>query len=174
MRLVDFLLVATAIYCAYTDVKHKKVRNVITLPLIVFGFLYNAFNNGLNGIWFSLKGILVGSIFLLPAIAGVFGMGDVKLFMGIGAVKGAVFSIDVIFFSLLSSVAVAFLANPRRFLKAISNIWLMLKSIFLFGTIIGVQHGKNDFSIPYALCICLGLIVAYLTGGDFLWTLLGK
>lgn len=165
---IDYLLLLAMLYCSYTDIKEKKVKNAVTFPLMIFGLIYNTYIHGYKGFLFSVYGLAAGS---LLAMTGGFGMGDVKLLMGIGSVKGAVFLIDLIAFSLLVSIMIAFFTNPRRFCRAMSNIFYTLKNLFLYGVFLKVGS-EDNFAVPFAVCIFLGLIVTYLVGGDMIWGLL--
>lgn len=170
LKWIDYTLLILVIYCSYTDIRYKKIKNTVTFSLMILGLIYNTYIHGLGGLVFALQGLLVGSLFLLIALIGKFGMGDVKLIMGIGAVKGAVFCIDLIVYSLLASVIIAVLISPRKFFKALTNVCYMLKNLFWFGIFLKPQ--ESALILPYAVCICGGLILTYLGGGDTVWALL--
>lgn len=79
-----------------------KVPNVLTMPVIVLGWLFGLLHNfdihivpgdGVGGIGASLAGTGVGSLLLLAYIIGGMGAGDVKMCMGFGAWVGAFYGI---------------------------------------------------------------------------------
>lgn len=81
---LPFLLVAV-----YIDFKERKIKNVITYPLILLGLISNALQAGLKGAISSLLGILI--VFIVVSILPGFrhGGGDTKLAMGIGSFIGS-------------------------------------------------------------------------------------
>ena len=86
-QLVPMSIVAVvALIAAVIDVRVFKVHNRLTLPLVLSGLLFNTIQGGVNGLAFSLAGLLVGfaSLIVFYAMGGI-GAGDVKLLAGIGA-----------------------------------------------------------------------------------------
>jgi len=169
---VDVILIVATLYCVYTDIKERKIKNYITFPLMGIGLIYNVCIAGLSGAWFSLKGILLSAILTLPlSLVGGFGMGDVKLFMAIGSVKGFVFSLGTIIYSLFTSVLLSLLFKPREFFKVIKNIYNMAIGV-LYRNPFKISKEKSALVIPYAIFIMCGLIFTYIFGGDWLWSII--
>lgn len=169
MMWIDLGLALAILYCAYTDVKTRKIKNYITFPLIGVGLLYNVYINGIGGAIFSLKGMIVcGLLSLLLFFFGGFGLGDVKLFMGVGAIKGTMFTLDVLVFSFFASTILSFLLSPRRFIKAIKNVINMIKSM-VYNNTHRVTEEDSAMKIPYAVYVMIGFIIAYLLGGGWVW-----
>src|SRR5436190_16342735 len=80
-----------------------KVPNVLTMPVIVLGWLFGLVHtfgghivpgDGVGGIGAALAGTAVGSLLLLAYIIGAMGAGDVKMCMGFGAWIGAFYGIQ--------------------------------------------------------------------------------
>lgn len=80
-----------------------KVPNVLTMPVIVLGWLFGLMHNfglyivegdGVGGIGAALAGTAMGSLLLLAYIIGGMGAGDVKMCMGFGAWVGAFYGIQ--------------------------------------------------------------------------------
>lgn len=169
MAWMDVMLTLATSYCVYTDIKNRKIRNYITFPLMGIGIIYNVYLNGLDGLLFSLKGLFISGILaaFLFAFKGL-GMGDVKLFMGIGSIKGSVFTASVLVFSLFSSIILSFLINPKRFIKAVRNVYEMVKGV-LYRNPYLLTEKDSALTVAYAVHIMVGLIITYMFGGDFLW-----
>ena len=86
---IILVLIACSIYTSYTDVKHKKIKNIASLGLIGFGILNHIIYFLIGGI--EAKGHLVpnlGTIFwgglfgVMLYVLGVWSAGDAKLFWG--------------------------------------------------------------------------------------------
>ena len=58
MSWIDIVLSMAVLYCVYTDIKARKIRNYITFPLMGVGLIYNIFVAGLDELY-SPKGMLL-------------------------------------------------------------------------------------------------------------------
>ena len=79
-----------------TDVREFKIRNTLTMSLIVAGLAFHGLRDGLNGLAESACGLAVGfAILFVPYVVGVMGGGDVKLMAAVGAWLGAAAAYEV-------------------------------------------------------------------------------
>ena len=166
--MLDALLIITLTICLVTDIRRKKIYNVILMPALIAGFAINIYNLGLTGLIFSIKGFFVGLIFLLfPFIWGGIGAGDVKLLAAIGAIKGPEF----VFYAFLGAgltggiIAVIILLFQKRLFSTLRDLWKGI--IVLFATKFkvanfGSKNANNMF--PYGIAITLGALSAYFVG----------
>ena len=78
----------------YTDIRSHKIPNWLTAGGIILGIAYHTIVEGVEGLYFSISGIVVGFTLLLVLylFRGV-GAGDVKLFAAIGALMGTEFAV---------------------------------------------------------------------------------
>jgi len=84
------LLVVALIVTAVTDLRFNKIFNSITFPVMGIAVLGHTFTAGLDGLFFSGAGLMLGIALLLPLyIVGGMGAGDAKLLGAVGAVVGA-------------------------------------------------------------------------------------
>lgn len=85
---MDIFVIILLILATYTDFKEKKIKNILTYPMILLGLLYNFFQLGVPGVISSLQGIFLALLIVsfLPGFR--YGSGDIKLSMGIGAFIG--------------------------------------------------------------------------------------
>ena len=175
MGWMDGFLVLAVCFCVYTDVKTRKIKNVVTFPLMGIGLVYNVATKGLlEGGLFSLKGLLFcGILSLILYLVNGFGMGDVKLLMAIGAIRGFRLGLDVLVFSLFAAVLFSFFRNPRAFAQAIKNVWRLVKGI-LYGCPYKITEAKSAMTMAYAVYILCGLVVSYFIGGEWTWPQLFK
>ena len=80
---------ACALIGSVTDVKSRRIPNLITVPAFFFGLLLHLFLGGWKQMLSSLAaGLICGLIFLVFYIAGGMGAGDVKLITAVGCIAG--------------------------------------------------------------------------------------
>ena len=74
----------------WSDLKHRKIPNWLTVSAAAGGIMYQVINQGLSGgLPFSLKGLLTGfAILVIPFLTGGMGGGDVKLHCALGCWLG--------------------------------------------------------------------------------------
>lgn len=90
--LIDIILVAALLYCAYTDHTRGKIYNKITFPLMALGLILNGVFGGWQGLGWAFMGWCVGmGIQWVPYMLGFAKAGDVKLLAAVGAMKGWAF-----------------------------------------------------------------------------------
>jgi len=72
------------------DYKYKRIPNYVTYPSILFGISYHFYTSGLDGLLFSLFGIIAGiGLLIIPYFLDKIGAGDAKLLGAIGSFIGA-------------------------------------------------------------------------------------
>ena len=75
--------------CTITDLRSRKILNVVVVPFMLLGVAVEAWLHGWSGVGQSLEGVAVGGgLFFLLALMRAMGMGDVKLCAAIGAWVG--------------------------------------------------------------------------------------
>ena len=88
----DLLLSVVLLACLYTDIRYKRIYNIITFPAAVVAIIANLYLHGLNGGIESIKGLVFGmGLLFIPFVMGGIGAGDVKLLGIIGAFNGPEF-----------------------------------------------------------------------------------
>lgn len=74
---------------AITDLRQRRIPNVITVPAAVLGLLFHSVLPIGEGWWFALAGFAVGAaLLILPYLLGGGGMGDIKLLAAMGTWLG--------------------------------------------------------------------------------------
>lgn len=145
-----------------TDLRSRRILNIITLPAILFGLIYYTVTLGWQGLLFSGAGFLVGfSLLLIPYLLGGMGAGDVKLLAAIGALTGMSFVFySFLYTALIGGVISIILILKKRgighSIKSFLYIIPLLKSTQ--GTFI--PHAADNISFPYGVAIVLGTVVA--------------
>jgi len=166
----DFTLSVALLYSLYTDLKYGKIYNLITLPVIAAGFVFNFFSNPdghLAGLYDSLAAVLIAyAFFIVPFFLGALGGGDVKLMMAIGALKGCVF----LFYSIISIGLVSFALSLLVFMMHIfkdhkfSGTLNILISFYHKNVLVGGDELRPILkkNLKFGISIFLGTIIAYV------------
>ena len=149
----------------YTDIKNRKILNIVTFPTILIGFLINTISLGWEGFLLSLLGMLTGfGLLVVPYLLGGMAAGDVKLLMAIGALQGAAFTFASFLYTALFGGLIAVIILISR-----KELGSSLKRIFFFAqlkTLDGVSKDELHHAFPYGVAIFLGTVV--YTGVTFL------
>lgn len=88
----DLVLALFLCACAYTDGTRGKILNKYTFPAMLAGLGFHAAFGGLPALGWSALGLAVGfGLQFVPWRLGLAKAGDVKLLMGVGALKGWAF-----------------------------------------------------------------------------------
>jgi prepilin peptidase CpaA len=165
--MLNYFLITILIVSLYTDLKNRKILNIVTLPGILIGLIYNTATGGLEGFLFSGKGFLLGlGLFLIPFLRGGIGAGDVKLMAAIGALKGASF----VFHAFLYTAIIGGLISLFILVKRMGFIESLKYTFFAFAIFkenVGTldQSASKDMSFPYGIAIFIGTMMAYIWGG---------
>lgn len=118
--------------CALTDYIKDKIFNIITLPMMLLGFVICLVQS--PSMWLgSLTAIVFAFAIYLPlVIFKVMGAGDAKLSMAFASILGLKATWELFFFSLLiaSFGTVAIMIRKKRLMHFLSEIKKMLQSIF--------------------------------------------
>lgn len=161
----DMVLAVMLLICLITDLKERKIYNIVLLPALLYGLINNLVTGSWPGLLQSLLGFALGlSILLIPFAMGGMGAGDVKLLAVIGAIKGPLF----VFYSALGMglaggiIAFAILIYQGTLLTLIVNfcrsVWLMLISGF---KVISFNYDNEKIMLPYGLAIVVGTMGAF-------------
>ncbi len=167
-----FLLILLCI-CVFTDLKSRKIYNIIIFPSLLLSLIVHLFSNGLPGLWFSLSGFLVGlAILLIPYFMGGIGAGDVKLLAVIGALKGTMFVLTTsVYMALIGGViGLAVLLFRKGVLSRLKAILFSLSSL-RSGVKLPLFLDKEGLktTYPYGVAIAGGAVVSLVLGGERLW-----
>src|SRR4051794_10810922 len=110
------LLLVILIISVITDLRNRKILNIVTLPTILLALFYYSFSTGFQGFAFSGLGFLVGiGILFIPFVMGGIGAGDVKLLAAIGALKGMMFVLYTgLFAGVIGGLIAVFILIKRK------------------------------------------------------------
>ncbi len=166
---VIWLVSAVLVEAAVIDGKQLRVPNWLTFHFVVGGLVYAAWSGGRDQLLWSLAGMGVGLISLLPLYAiGGMGAGDVKLMAGLGAWLGPWLTL----FTFISSALVGGLLGAAMILTSGNLIrhWVMFQTIgheilsIRNPAVLAERAGerkKTMMLLPYGIPIAIGSIAYF-------------
>jgi prepilin peptidase CpaA len=164
----------TVVAMAVTDLWQFRVHNLLTLPLLISGLIYQGVVDGTSGLVNGLLGALFGfSALILFCMMGGIGAGDVKLLAGVGAWLGLPLTFYVFIASSLAAgvYSIVLLLMNRRLRETWVNLqiaWYRLKAV---GRYLGsdcdvdstvTRADRRQRLVPFAAMVAVGLIGALL------------
>ncbi len=162
--MLNYFLIIILIISLITDLRERKILNIVTLPAIGFGPVYHLTTNGWEGFLFSGNGLLLGfALLYIPFLLGGMGAGDVKLLAAIGSIKGVTFVFySFIYTCLFGGLIALFILIYKRQLshsvQRISHAFIYRQPGFL-------SRDEIQFGFPYGVAIVCGTLTTYLWGG---------
>ena len=149
-----------------TDIRSMRIPNSISISALITGLLIQASVQGWRGMVFGLCGAVVGFILLLIMYSmGAVGAGDVKLFAGIGAWTGMLFTAQVLIYSVLFGALIGWIIvlwrresgmRVHKILSRLAGFFLLRKFSYLKGR-------ENELlRFPFMLAVIPGSVLAYL------------
>ena len=171
-----------------TDLRERRIPNVVTLPMIVIGMFYMGIIHGWSGLGSAFLGMLLLSFpYVVVFALGGMGGGDVKLMAAIGVWLGPAIGVWVLLMTVCSGLVITFIA--AAFYRRIGDLpYTILAVAFrirgniphMLGMMKSESGEENDAKssseeagpkpmwIPYAPAILVGLI-----SGGLLWAVYG-
>nr|WP_204618560.1 A24 family peptidase [Desulforadius tongensis] len=169
--MLDYFLTAVLVICLYTDIRYKKIYNIVLLPALVLALAGNLYLGGFDGGFTSIKGFLLGmGLLFIPFILGGMGAGDVKLLGVIGAFKGPAFVWLTFLAAAITGgiLALIVMVKSGQFKPRLQSVWYTILSVTgimprvnMLGTI---HSGGTGQTFPYGIAITAGTAAAYLLG----------
>lgn len=166
--LLDIVLWAVIMAALYKDLQERRIPNKLLLTGVVLGLGLHMYNQGIAGLIFGLKGLLLGiAIFFLPFAMGGLGAGDVKLLGTIGLLKGTSFVMLAAIGTGLAGgiLAVGLLLKQKRLLASFKRIGLGFYIMLTGKSFVGLKtldQAEYSEALPYGLAIALGTLGAAL------------
>lgn len=160
--LILFLLTAL-----YFDGRFRKIPNWLTVSGAVLGLLIHVVMDGLNGLLFSLLGLVIGFIItLILYLVKAIGAGDVKLFAAIGAFSGTEFTLYGIMYSIICAgiIGVVLLLARREFIQRIFRLFfkfLEFKTAKNKRQVLDDYKKKEVLTFPFMYAVIPGLVLTY-------------
>lgn len=167
-QFIAAMAAAVAVSAAVSDLRQRKIPNVLTYPAMLGGLAIQTAVYGWKGILWSIGGgLLFGGIFFLFYMVRAMGAGDVKLAAALGCIVGITFSFQVMFATAVAGgvLAVVYMVMSGRAWETLKNTF----SIAGFHARHGLQtHPVVNLDNPTALRMPYGLAFA---AGTCFWAL---
>ncbi len=112
--ILGFALVLLLLAGSVCDIQTRRVPNILTAAGVLAGLAGHACFGGLSGLLWSLEGTAAVLPLLLLYAARVFGAGDIKLLMAVGALMGPVFLLWTLLGAVFAAGLLAFALLIRR------------------------------------------------------------
>jgi prepilin peptidase CpaA len=166
---IYLILYIALIISLITDIKNRKILNIVTIPTIFFGIIYFSITQGWNGFLFSILGFFVGlGVLIIPFLLGGMGAGDVKLMGAIGALMGTSFVFYAFIYAALIGGVISLLLiikskGLRNSFKLVIYNFIFFKRSFISKFI--NKDKENSIAFPYGVPIVLGTLCSLLWGG---------
>jgi prepilin peptidase CpaA len=166
--LSDIIMGLMLLVAVVFDQRERRIPNVLILVALILGTGWNTFAGSLDGLLFSIKGLLAGiALLFIPFAMGGMGAGDVKLLGVVGAFKGALFAFHTFIFMALwgGLIAVILLIAKGELGKTLHRLWAgFLLALFKVQKMkYSVEASNSGVYFPYALAIALGAVSAYFS-----------
>lgn len=167
-------------FAALWDLRSRRIPNVLTLPGILLGVAFLAWETGWAGVWTGFAGALAGAgLLFLPFALGGLGAGDVKLMAVVGAFGGPALAFRAFLGAALagglaSAVALARAGRLGSTLRiALWDCLALVAPAVPFvplprrpdgepeGESRGESEEKAGAGIPYGVAIALGTVASW-------------
>lgn len=170
------VVVCSSLTAAITDVRSRRIPNLLTVPLLITGLIWGGWQGGLRGTGESIAAcIALAAPFVLLFVFGGGGAGDAKLMGAIGAWLGWEQGIVVLFCVCAAGIvlAIAKAAVKKRLKFVLANVFVRVYT-FLVLMLTGRRNTEtesgpaelrnreksDDLTIPYGLAIFAGVCLA--------------
>ena len=168
MLIIYAILIVCVLIAAIYDASIQKIPNWISLIIVISGLSWNCFSAEGLGLKGSITGLVTGLFLMLPGyIFASMGAGDAKLMAAIGSVVGLADVLDVVLYSYIAMLvlAFAFLTLKGDVVKLLRRYKVLVCGLFR-GAWCYQKPGKSDaasYRISLAPAIALSTIyVVYL------------
>jgi prepilin peptidase CpaA len=161
---ISFAVVVCALVAAISDVKIRRIPNILTVSGMLSGLLLHFAVGGWRGMFSSGASLVVcGGIFLAVYVAGGMGAGDVKLIAAQGALLGLSSIVSLLVLTAIAGgiMALVYAGWHGRLRETVSNVIQVISHHRSHGLAPHPElniHNAAMLRLPYALAIGVGSI----------------
>lgn len=149
----DLLLLLLAAGTYYTDLRWRKIPNLLTVPTIICGLILAYYSGGIPALSEAGKGIVLGLLVLfIPFSRGGLGAGDIKFLAAVGALKGPSFlAVSLLVGAVIGGLmSVIELVRHRALATTAQQMAIMMR-----------PTGNSMITIPYGVALSLGVVLSW-------------
>ena len=164
LTLKSAVVVIVGLVACVTDLRSRRIPNVLTFGAAAAALVYAAIVGGWSGVGFAALGWFIGAVaFIVPFALGGLGAGDVKLLAAMGAWLGPLGAFWLALYTgVAGGVMALIVALASGYLRrALSNVSLLLMHWRVFGlrpmNEVSLEGSKGP-RLAYALPIFAGLV----------------
>jgi prepilin peptidase CpaA len=168
-----FGILAGVLVCiaCFTDLRTRRIPNWLTLPGVCAGLLVHAIASGVQGIGFSLAGMMLGfgAYFVLYCLRAM-GAGDVKLMSALGAILGPAACISVFAATAIAGgvLALGLVIFKRRVKETLWNTFYIASELLHFRAPYKTRSDldvkdRRSLKMPHGVAIAVGTAIVLLT-----------
>ncbi|OQY05714.1 MAG: hypothetical protein B6I25_05250 [Planctomycetales bacterium 4572_13] len=166
------VVLVASLVAALTDLKDRRIPNVLTLPLLAAGILQAGLFDGFDGLKSSLLAMVILALpYILLFIFAGGGAGDAKLMAAVGAWLGIEAGVVALVAISICAVVLALLRAvfAGRFFEVLNNIKVKMLFFMFFLSSRGAAKyaggmetadDQDALTIPYGPAIFAGLVAA--------------
>ncbi len=154
------------LWAFWTDIKARKIPNILNILFMISGLLYHAVISGWDGLAFAGKGFLLGfGIMLILHWMKAVGAGDVKLFGGIGIWFGMGMTAQVMMYSIIFAGVIGLLIMLWRretIMRMRRVFWKLIGSVLWKQSIRSTETEHQQFlTFPFMTAVLPGVAFCY-------------
>lgn len=160
------LLIGIVSIALITDLKYRKVPNLLIVIGLILGLIYQSLYGSLAD---GVMGLLVASISFLFFLFGEgLGAGDVKLLMVIGLFTNPSFAyITLVYTAIFGGIFVLFVLIYKRRLKTTYQNIQFTFFYYKFFASFPIFSEEDSITVPYVVPIFLGTLTAIYMATSF-------
>ena len=151
-----------------TDVRSMRIPNLLSLSAIISGLMVHLCIGGFQGLLASISGFGTGfGIMFVLYLAGAVGAGDVKIFGGIGAWTGVLFTVQAMVYSILIAgvIGLIILLWKKQLVQRLGKLILyifgrVIPGIGLISSVHSYSPLKEGLRFPFMIAVLPGFISA--------------
>jgi prepilin peptidase CpaA len=153
--------------CAISDIRHRRIPNILTYPTILVALTTYCVIDGLQGLLYGLGGLVFGFVmFLIPYVAGGMGAGDVKLMAAVGTVLGfKQTAVCFLFIAVCGGImALGFMIYRHNLKNTLLKTFLSILYLGMHKDASLLKRNKNEIiqeGIPYGVAIASGVFLFF-------------
>ena len=163
-QFIPALAVGVAVCAAFSDVKERRIPNLLTYPAMAAGLGLQSALYGWRGLLLGLGGgVLFGGVLLVFHMVRAMGAGDVKLAAALGTIVGMAATLHVMYATALAGCALAifFMVVSGRVVETLRNtlsvVGFHAQHGFQAHPLVNLDN-PNALRMPYGLAFAAGTL----------------